>query len=52
VTCFSSQAGAEADATAEVRAYQEAQEQTAAGFRFIAGAAAGRQSTNYSIAAG
>jgi len=49
---FSSQAGTEADATAKVRAYQEAKEQATAGFQFVARAAAGRQSADYSVAAG
>lgn len=49
---MSSQAGAEADATAEVRAHQEAQEQAAAGLWLVAGTAAGRQSANYSVTAG
>jgi len=49
---FSSQAGTEADATAEVRAYQETKEQATAGFQFVARAAAGRQSADHSVATG
>lgn len=48
---YDPQAGPEDDATAEVRAYQEAQEPAGAGFRTVARSASG-QSADHSVAAG
>lgn len=52
-SCLCCQAGPQADATAEVRAHQETQEQVATGLRYVAGSrAAGRESTDHPVAAG